>query len=81
MWGSVSLLTSRPGKASLKVGLYGDIDSADDQGSHQWRLLALLAHQSERLLAAYEEAAAQRDEFVELLQEARAEARALRGES
>ena len=31
----------RPGKASLKVGLYGDIDSANDQVAHQWRLLAL----------------------------------------
>ena len=31
----------RPGKASLKVGLYGDIDSANDQVAHQWRFLAL----------------------------------------
>jgi outer membrane protein assembly factor BamB len=31
----------RPGKAELKVGLYGDIDSADDQAPHQWRLLAI----------------------------------------
>ncbi|MBI3716210.1 MAG: PQQ-like beta-propeller repeat protein [Betaproteobacteria bacterium] len=31
----------RPGKADLKVGLYGDIDSANDQDMHQWRLLAL----------------------------------------
>ena len=31
----------RPGKADLKVGLYGDIDSANDQDAHQWRLLAL----------------------------------------
>jgi outer membrane protein assembly factor BamB len=31
----------RPGKADLKVGLYGDIASANDQDSHQWRLLAL----------------------------------------
>ena len=31
----------RPGKADLKVGLYGDIDSANDQEVHQWRLLAL----------------------------------------
>jgi outer membrane protein assembly factor BamB len=30
-----------PGKAELKVGLYGDIDSARDQGRHQWRVLAL----------------------------------------
>jgi outer membrane protein assembly factor BamB len=31
----------RPGKAELKVGLYGDIASANDQEPHQWRLLAL----------------------------------------
>lgn len=31
----------RPGKADLKVGLYGDIASANDQDVHQWRLLAL----------------------------------------
>lgn len=31
----------RPGKADLKVGLYGDIASAHDQEPHQWRLLAL----------------------------------------
>jgi outer membrane protein assembly factor BamB len=31
----------RPGKADLKVGLYGDIASANDQEPHQWRLLAL----------------------------------------
>jgi outer membrane protein assembly factor BamB len=31
----------RPGKADLKVGLYGDIASANDQTAHQWRLLAL----------------------------------------
>jgi outer membrane protein assembly factor BamB len=31
----------RPGKADLKVGLYGDIASANDQERHQWRLLAL----------------------------------------
>jgi outer membrane protein assembly factor BamB len=29
------------GKPDLKVGLYGDIDSAKDNESHQWRLLAL----------------------------------------
>jgi outer membrane protein assembly factor BamB len=32
---------TRPGKANLKVGLYGDIESANDQEKHQWRLLAL----------------------------------------
>src|SRR5687767_3887490 len=31
----------RPGKAELKVGLYGDIASANDQVAHQWRLLAV----------------------------------------
>jgi outer membrane protein assembly factor BamB len=31
----------RPGTAELKVGLYGDIEPANDQESHQWRLLAL----------------------------------------
>jgi len=31
----------RPGKADLKVGLYGDIGSANDQEPHNWRLLAL----------------------------------------
>src|SRR5438094_10149191 len=31
----------RPGKADLKVGLYGDIASANDQEPHQWRLLAI----------------------------------------
>jgi outer membrane protein assembly factor BamB len=30
----------RPGKAELKVGLYGDIESSDDAGPQQWRLLA-----------------------------------------
>jgi outer membrane protein assembly factor BamB len=30
-----------PGKADLKVGLYGDIGSASDQEAHQWRLLTL----------------------------------------
>jgi outer membrane protein assembly factor BamB len=43
VWGDhVYVATAvRPGKADLKVGLYGDIKSADDQASHQWRLLAL----------------------------------------
>lgn len=30
----------RPGKADLKVGLYGSIEPANDQEPHQWRLLA-----------------------------------------
>src|SRR5688500_17366132 len=29
------------GKPELKVGLYGNIDAAKDNESHQWRLLAL----------------------------------------
>ena len=29
-----------PGESELKVGIYGDIGAADDQGPHQWRLLA-----------------------------------------
>ncbi|HMJ90349.1 MAG TPA: PQQ-binding-like beta-propeller repeat protein, partial [Candidatus Acidoferrum sp.] len=38
----VYVLTAvRPGKADLKVGLYGDIGSANDQVEHEWRLLAL----------------------------------------
>ena len=32
-----------PGSADLKVGLYGNIESAEDQGWHQWRLLSLEA--------------------------------------
>ena len=31
----------QPGKAELKVGLYGDIGSAKDQVPHQWRLIAV----------------------------------------
>jgi outer membrane protein assembly factor BamB len=43
IWGDRIYVTSavRPGKADLKVGLYGDIASANDQEPHQWRLLAL----------------------------------------
>jgi outer membrane protein assembly factor BamB len=42
VWGDRVYVTSavRPGKAELKVGLYGDIKSAADTDSHQWRLLA-----------------------------------------
>jgi outer membrane protein assembly factor BamB len=42
IWGDRVYVTSavRPGKAELKVGLYGDIKSAEDTDSHQWRLLA-----------------------------------------
>jgi outer membrane protein assembly factor BamB len=43
IWGERIYVTTavRPGKADLKVGLYGDITPANDQESHQWRLLAL----------------------------------------
>ena len=44
IWGNrVYVITAvRPGaKPDLKVGLYGDIASADDQTEHEWRLLAL----------------------------------------
>jgi outer membrane protein assembly factor BamB len=43
IWGDKVYLTTSvsPAKADLKVGLYGDIGSANDQESHQWRLLAL----------------------------------------
>jgi outer membrane protein assembly factor BamB len=42
IWGDRIYVTTavRPGKAELKVGLYGDIQSAEDTDSHQWRLLA-----------------------------------------
>jgi outer membrane protein assembly factor BamB len=43
VWNDRVYLTTavRPGKADLKVGLYGDIASANDQVEHEWRLLAL----------------------------------------
>src|SRR5882672_125443 len=43
LWGERVYVTTAvgPGEAELKVGLYGDIASAKDQDSHQWRLLAL----------------------------------------
>ena len=44
IWGNrVYIITAvRPGaKPDLRVGLYGDIASADDQTEHEWRLLAL----------------------------------------
>lgn len=45
VWGDrVYLATSvGAGDADLKVGLYGDIGAADDQGARQWRLLSLEA--------------------------------------
>jgi outer membrane protein assembly factor BamB len=44
VWGDrvyVATAISAAGKADLKVGLYGNIDAAKDDESHQWRLLAL----------------------------------------
>jgi outer membrane protein assembly factor BamB len=44
IWGNVVYVTTAvgpPGNQDLKVGLYGDILPAQDQDSHQWRLLAL----------------------------------------
>jgi outer membrane protein assembly factor BamB len=43
IWGNVVYVATvaGPGNQDVKVGLYGDIMSADDQESHQWRLLAL----------------------------------------
>jgi outer membrane protein assembly factor BamB len=44
VWGDrvyVATAISAAGKADLKVGLYGNIDAAKDNESHQWRLLAL----------------------------------------
>jgi outer membrane protein assembly factor BamB len=43
LWGDRVFLTTATAsaRADLKVGLYGDIGSADDQGTHQWHLLAL----------------------------------------
>ena len=43
VWGDrVYVATAvKPGKAELKVGLYGDIASVDEKETHQWRLLAL----------------------------------------
>jgi outer membrane protein assembly factor BamB len=43
IWGNrIFVATAVAGnKAELKVGLYGDIASANDQGTQQWRLLAI----------------------------------------
>jgi len=43
IWGDRIYLTTAigPGEAKLKIGLYGDIGAAEDQGLHEWRLLAL----------------------------------------
>jgi outer membrane protein assembly factor BamB len=45
IWGDRVYLatTVGAGDADLKVGLYGDIGAADDQGVRQWRLLSLEA--------------------------------------
>jgi outer membrane protein assembly factor BamB len=42
-WGDRIYVTTAvsDGAAELKVGLYGDIESANDRGKQQWRLLAL----------------------------------------
>jgi outer membrane protein assembly factor BamB len=43
IWGDrVYVATAvKPGQAELKVGLYGDIGSVEEEGPHEWRLLAL----------------------------------------
>jgi outer membrane protein assembly factor BamB len=43
IWGDTIYVSTASGSGdqNVKVGLYGDIQSADDQDSHQWRLLAL----------------------------------------
>ena len=43
IWENVIYVTTAvaPGNQDVKVGLYGDIKSAADDDSHQWRLLAL----------------------------------------
>src|SRR5215213_1113404 len=43
LWGDRLFLATvvSPGKAELKVGLYGDIGSASDDAPQQWRLLCI----------------------------------------
>ncbi len=43
IWGNVIYLITAVGSVNqdVKVGLYGAIESAEDQDTHQWRLLAL----------------------------------------
>ena len=44
VWGErvyVATAVNSAGRSDLKVGLYGNIDAAKDDASHQWRLLAL----------------------------------------
>jgi outer membrane protein assembly factor BamB len=42
-WGDRAYIATavKPGKAELKVGLYGDITPVEEREPHQWRLLAL----------------------------------------
>ncbi|MCB1120322.1 MAG: PQQ-binding-like beta-propeller repeat protein [Verrucomicrobiae bacterium] len=46
IWGDRIYVTTAvgPGEAELKIGLYGDIGAAEDQGEHEWRLLAFNKH-------------------------------------
>jgi outer membrane protein assembly factor BamB len=43
IWGDRVFVTTatRPGQANLKVGLYGDIESVNDQDPHQWHLISM----------------------------------------
>jgi len=43
VWGDRVYVTTTvgPGESELKVGLYGDIGAANDNGPHTWRLLAI----------------------------------------
>ena len=43
IWGDRIYLTTAVGdpKQDIKIGLYGDIASANDEDSHQWRLIAI----------------------------------------
>src|SRR5262249_13445038 len=43
IWGDKIYVTTavKPGKADLKVGLYGDIGSSTDVGPQEWRVLAV----------------------------------------
>src|SRR6266566_2931237 len=43
IWGERIYVTTalHPGKADLKVGLYGDIESSTDVGPQEWRVLAI----------------------------------------
>jgi hypothetical protein len=61
LWGDRVYVTTAtgPGKADLKVGLYGNIESANDQDTHEWHLLSLdegngkvLMRQADRFLRA-----------------------------